>query len=108
MADEKRDAPKPLPGEENFDPDDYIRTAVFYGRLDVVKDWLPHQRGDPGRVSELVLCPAAMYGQLEVLRCGLDYGEPASYIAYSSFGAALAHTRVLMITGCRVFIYLCM
>ena len=70
---EKEDPRKPE--EEGFDPDDYIRTAVTYGRLDLVKDWLPHHRGDPHRVSELVLFPAAMFGQLEVLSCGLDYGK---------------------------------
>lgn len=61
--------------EEDFDPDDYIRTAVTYGRLDLVRDWLPHHRGDPHRISELVLFPAAMFGQLELLSCGLDYGK---------------------------------
>ena len=66
---EKKDLEKPLPEE------DYIRTAVTYGRLDLVKDWLPHHRGDPHRVSELVLFPAAMFGQLELLSSGLDYGE---------------------------------
>ena len=72
---EKKDPTKPLPEDEDFDPDDYIRTAVTYGRLDLVKDWLPHHHGDPHRVSELVLFPAAMFGQLELLSCGLDYGE---------------------------------
>ena len=73
---EKEDPRKPE--EEGFDPDDYIRTAVTYGRLDLVKDWLPHNRGAPHRVSELVLFPAAMFGQLEVLSCGLDYGKQHS------------------------------
>ena len=68
---------RPSP-EDDFDPDDYIRTAVTYGRLDVVKEWLPHHRGGPRRVSELVLFPAAMFGQLELLQYCLDYGEPQS------------------------------
>jgi Leucine-rich repeat (LRR) protein len=61
--------------EDDFDPDDYIRTAVTYGRLDVVKDWLPHHRDDPQRISQLVLFPAAMFGQLELLIFCLDYGD---------------------------------
>lgn len=61
--------------EDDFDPDDYIRTAVTYGRLDLVKDWLPHHRDDPHRVSELVLFPAAMFGQLELLSLALEFGE---------------------------------
>ena len=61
--------------KDAFDPDDYIRTAVTYGRLDLVQDWLPHHRDDPGRVSELVLFPSAMFGQLELLSFGLEYGE---------------------------------
>ena len=66
------------PPEDDFDPDDYIRTAVTYGRLDVVKDWLPHHRDDYQRISQLVLFPAAMFGQLELLSFCLDYGEANS------------------------------
>ena len=71
--------PRPEPGfaDEDFDPDDYIRTAVTYGRLDLVEDWVPHHQDHPDRVSELVLFPAAMFGQLELLGFGIDYGERA-------------------------------
>lgn len=75
MTTETVPTPEPRPADEDFDPDDYIRTAVTYGRLDLVKDWLPHHRDDPDRVSELVLVPAAMFGQLELLSVGIDYGE---------------------------------
>ena len=75
MADEKRDPEKPLPEDKDYDPDGYIRTAVTYGRLDLIKDWVPHQWHQPERITELVLFPAAMYGQLEVLDFALDYGE---------------------------------
>lgn len=63
------------PPEDDFDPDDYIRTAVTYGRLDVVKEWLPHHRDDPQRITQLVLFPAAMFGQFELLSFCLEYGE---------------------------------
>ena len=81
MADEKRDKEKPLPEDIGFDPDDYIRTAVTYGRIDLVQEWLPHNLEDPGRITELVLFPAAMYGQLEILGCALERGEPCSWRA---------------------------
>lgn len=64
---------RPAAADDDFDPDDYIRTAVTYGRLDLVKDWLPHHLHDHQRVSELVLFPAAMFGQLELLEFCLQH-----------------------------------
>ena len=80
MADEKRDVEKPYPEDVGFDPDDYIRTAVTYGRLDLVQEWLPHHLQYPERITELVLFPAAMYGQLEVLGCALQHGTASTYM----------------------------
>ena len=86
MSAEEKDAGNPLLEDEGYDPDGYIRTAVTYGRLDLIKDWAPHQREHPERVSEVVLCPAAMYGQLEVLEFALDYGTGSAWCVMSDKG----------------------
>ena len=62
--------------EEEGDPDIYIRTiASTWGHIDLIKDWLPHHRHEPDRVTYNVLFPAAMYGLLDVLQLALKYGE---------------------------------
>lgn len=71
---EKRDEEKEQ-GSVEEDPDFYIPTAATWGHLDLIRDWLPLQRDDPGKVTEKVLFPATMYGQLEVLDYALPYGE---------------------------------
>ena len=89
----------PPPPEDDFDPDDYIRTAVTYGRLDVVEDWLPHHRNDRRRVSQLVLFPAAMFGQFELLSFCLDHGRRR--VTYDNgeggfISELLVHTRFIV------------
>ena len=60
---------------EAEDKDSYIRdVAAMWGHLDLIEAWLPHQRHDPAKVTEYVLFPAAMYGQLEVLNLALRHG----------------------------------
>ena len=74
---EKKDEDeKRLPGETEEDPDSYIRTlAAPWGHLDLIKEWMEHHKHERERVTELVLFPAAMYGQLEVLEYALPFGE---------------------------------
>ena len=78
---EKRDRERPLPpAEEEEDLDDYIRTAAagFHGEnLDLIREWLPHQAGDPGRVTAKVLVDATMYSQIQVLDLALKHGTCA-------------------------------
>jgi len=58
------------------DPDFYVRTlAATWGHLDLVQDWLQHHTHEPGKVTENVLFPAAMYGQLEVLDLAIPFGD---------------------------------
>lgn len=58
------------------DPDFYVRTlAATWGHLDLVQDWLQHHTHEPGKVTENVLFPAAMYGQLEVLDLAIPFGK---------------------------------
>ena len=62
-------------GEPTEDPDFYIRTiAATWGHLDLVKEWIPHHREDPAKITDQVLIPAAMYGQLELLKFALEFG----------------------------------
>jgi len=61
------------------EPEDhaYIRTAVTLGNYEIIKDWLSveeHQR-NRAMVTDLILVPAAMYGQLELIDCALKYGS---------------------------------
>lgn len=61
------------------DPDFYVRTlAATWGHLDLVQDWLQHHTHEPGKVTENVLFPAAMYGQLEVLDLAIPFGKWSS------------------------------
>ena len=65
---------RPATGDE--DPDVYIRSlASTWGHLDLVRDWLPHHKHEPDKIATLVLWPAAMYGQLELLSYALPYGK---------------------------------
>ena len=60
------------------DPDIYISSvAATWGRVDLINDWLPHNKHEPEKIARLVLSRAAMYGQLGVLRRteALLYGE---------------------------------
>ncbi len=61
---------------EAEDEDSYIRdVAAMWGHLDLIGAWLPHHRHDPAKVTEYVLFPSAMYGQLEVLNLALTCGK---------------------------------
>ena len=61
--------------EPKEDPDFYIRTiASTWGHLDLIKEWIPHHRDDRAKITDHVLIPAAMYGQLEVLKFALKDG----------------------------------
>ena len=72
---EGRVPPIPPPDEPKEDPDFYIRTiAATWGHLDLIKEWIPHHRDDPAKITDHVLIPAAMYGQLEVLEFALEQG----------------------------------
>lgn len=63
-------------GEEEEDEDSYIRdVAAMWGHVDLIQAWLPHHLHEPGKITEYVLFPAAMYGQLEVLSMALRHGE---------------------------------
>ena len=58
------------------DEDSYIRdVAAMWGHLDLIEAWLPHHRQDKAKVTDYVLFPSAMYGQLEVLNLALRYGK---------------------------------
>lgn len=73
--DEKRDEEKLLRRDE---PDMYIRTlASTWGHLDLIRNWMQHHmhEQDRAKVTELVLFPAAMYGQLEILQYAIGFGE---------------------------------
>lgn len=62
--------------DEDEDPDFYIRTiASTWGHLDLIGDWLPHHRHEPDKITHNVLFPAAMYGQLNVLKLAWKDGE---------------------------------
>lgn len=66
----------PRPNEPKEDPDFYIRTiAATWGHLDLIKEWIPHHLEDRAKITDHVLIPAAMYGQLEVLKLALKHGE---------------------------------
>ncbi len=97
MADEKRDVDNEK-GRTSMeeDPDFYVPTAATWGHLDLIRDWLPLQDDNPSKVTELVLFPAAMYGQLEVLVHALPYGEPPSW-GWTGVGGGYA--RIVHATG---------
>lgn len=66
------------------EPEDhsYIRTAVTLGAADMISDWLTVEtnQANKGLVTDMVLVPAAMYGQLRVLANALQYGRLKAYI----------------------------
>ena len=73
MSGEKKDKSK---DDMDEDPDFYIRTiAATWGHLDLIRDWLPHHRHEPEVVAQNVLVPAAMFGQLDVLKLALNQGK---------------------------------
>ena len=77
---ENKDKQKPPPLKELSspveDPDFYIRNiAAIWGLLDLIKDWIPHHIHEKGKVTDHVLFPAALYGQLQVVQYALKYGE---------------------------------
>ncbi len=73
---EGREVRVPRPDEPKEDPDFYIRTiAATWGHLDLIKEWIPHHLEDRAKITDHVLIPAAMYGQLEVLKLALKHGE---------------------------------
>ena len=58
------------------DEDSYIRdVASVWGRLDLVEAWLPHHRDNGDKITDYVLFPSAMYGQLSVLKSALSDGK---------------------------------
>lgn len=62
--------------DDGYDPNDYIRlVASTWGHLDLIEEWLPHHVDNPAMISEYVLFPSAMYGQLELLKMALRYGR---------------------------------
>ena len=61
---------------EAEDKDSYIRdVAAVWGHLDLIEAWLPHHQHDQAKVTDYILFPSAMYGQLEVLKLALRYGK---------------------------------
>lgn len=70
---EKREPEK---GEADEDQDSYIRdVASVWGLLELVRDWLPHHRDNPDKITDYVLFPSALYGQLQVLKLALSNGR---------------------------------
>lgn len=58
------------------DEDSYIRdVASVWGHYDLVQAWLPHHSHEKAKVTDYVIFPSAMYGQLEVLKLALPLGE---------------------------------
>ena len=94
----KRDEP-----EDEEDPDDYISTAVMFGRNeDLISEWLSANKDQPGRVTDLILTPAAMYGQLHVLEQALPYGK-----GYTRVDACMhVARRVLLVQYCKTLHFL--
>ena len=66
-------------GDKQRDPEEedysYIRTAVTLGNVDFIKDLIPNFVNDKAKITNYFLIPAAMYGQLELLECALEYGK---------------------------------
>lgn len=54
-----------------------VRTAVTFGNRELIREWvqLQRQRGNKRAVTSKVLFPAALYGQLEIVRDNLSDGE---------------------------------
>ena len=91
------------------DPDFYVRTlAATWGHLDLVRDWLQHHEHEPGKVTENVLFPAAMYGQLEVLGHAIPFGElppsncPWFLLGRSAFDRACTRSTAVSANVCYV------
>ena len=59
--------------DDPYDQND-PRTAVTFGNSEVISDWITKQR-DKARVTRWVLFPAALYGQLAILKSYLNDGE---------------------------------
>lgn len=61
------------------EPEDnaYIRTAVTLGNVEIIQEWLhvEEHKKDASSITDLVLVPAAMYGQLGLLEHALEFGE---------------------------------
>lgn len=74
-------------GDEQRSPEkedySYIRTAVTLGNVDFIKDLVPHLVHDKATITNYILVPAAMYGQLELLECALHYGKRVEYFSKS-------------------------
>ena len=62
--------------DDPYDQND-LRTAVTFGNSEVIGDWVGVQkrRGNRARVTRWVLFPAALYGQLDILKDYLQFGE---------------------------------
>ena len=79
MADERKDVHEKDSPDEN--PDFYVRTlAATWGHLDLIRDWVQLHEDEPGKVTENVLFPSAMYGQLEVLNFAIPFGKCSASI----------------------------
>lgn len=73
MMAEKGDEPR-CKEKEDYS---YIRTAVTLGNTEIIHDQLPYIKLDRNIITNFILIPAAMYGQLELLNLVLEYGKPA-------------------------------
>lgn len=54
-----------------------LRTAVTFGNRELTREWvqLQRKRGNKRAITCKVLFPAALYGQLEILKDNLGDGE---------------------------------
>jgi hypothetical protein len=78
---QKRDKEK-----SDEDEDSYIRDlASVWGHCDLVQAWLPHHHHEPAKITDYVLFPSVMYGQLGVMRLALPCCE---FLDHESGGVA--------------------
>ncbi len=75
--------------EQEEEDHSYIRTAVTLGGADMINDWLTVEdnRADKALVTDMVLVPAAMYGQLRVLETALQYGRPLGHTSTHTYNS---------------------
>ena len=96
---EGREIRVPRSDEPKEDPDFYIRTiAATWGHLDLIKEWIPHHLEDRAKITDHVLIPAAMYGQLEVLKLALKHGETLM-LNFLNMHNVTCYVRILAVGG---------
>ena len=64
--------------DEPYDQND-LRTAVTFGNDEVIREWVTRQK-DKARVTRWVLFPAALYGQLAILKTHLNHGKVRQFL----------------------------